>query len=1461
MSHHTPTTAIARIALLAGILLAILLLPTRSYQPAHAQEGSSLTETIKYAENRTDEVISYSAVDPDMGDTVTWTKSEAGGGDHDVDNNANDDFNISQSGELTFKSQPDYETPKGGSNNNANDYSVTLRASDGTLNVTWTLTVQVTNVEEAGKVMLSTLTPQEKVDLTATLTDPDKITGDNATSVKWQWARSTSRTGPWTDIKSTAPSATTTETYKPTKDDLRHYLRATATYMDGAPGGRKTAHAVSSKLVQKNLVNDAPVFHHAKGNVYANTSGDKRPTPDTFMVGQPLPSGNNLRLLREVAENSSAGTAVGARVELYDDDGDVLTYTLTGDNAGLFTIDRQTGQISVKAGTTLNYEVDSDNGPYQVTVTATDPNSATGDIRVVITVTNVDEAPKIASGGESVTYAEIGNDNNPNTATVFTYSATDDEDDNDNNDNTVVTWSLSGADSDKFTIGNTSEDRGQLKFKASPDYEDLSSSQKSNGLKLIVTAKDSDKMTASRNVTVNVTNVNEAGTLMLKGLQPQADTSIGTTLTDPDGIRSSPSVKWKWATSTDNGLQQTFSYIQGKTSSSYTPKSWDVGAYLFAFATYRDNEDPNIDRNLTVVSANTVQKKHKTNKPPVFSSSTYSDEEPGKSGIQISRTITENSSESVNGIGAAITATDDQNIDQNDDNSTTTAMDVLIYSLEGNDKSKFNINRVSGLLKANATLDFENPTDSNKDNKYEVTVKATDPKGSSGRIYVTINVTNVNEDPKITGGLTAISTPENTATTTVLSTYPATDDEDDKAKKALAWSVGDAAANFSIEGGSLRFKAAQNFEALDNATYSVTITVTDSDSQTATQSVTVTVTNVDEAETVTLSANRPKEGVALTATLTNDPDNVTESSVAWQWATSTSRSGPWTDIDNDNATRNQDARTSTYTPRKADVGSYLRATASYTDAQDPDKTKTSSASSAETVESKDYNNTAPVFRDDAGATTTTAKRSVAENSPTGTTVGKPVAATDIGRDGRQETLTYTLTGDDASSFTIDRQTGQIRVASGATLNYDGSDSPKRSYTVNVTAKDPSDTTENPSRATIEVTISVTDVLEAPKIASGGESVTYAEIGNDNNPNTATVFTYSATDDEDNYDNNDNTVVTWSLSGDDSDKFTIGNTGEDRGQLKFKTSPDYEDLSSSQKSNGLKLTVTATDSDQITASRNVTVNVTNVNEAGTLMLKGLQPQADTSIGTTLTDPDGIRSSPSVKWKWATSTDNGLQQTFSYIQGKTSSSYSPVAGDVNAYLFAFATYRDNQDSNTDRNLTVVSANTVQAKHKTNKSPVFSHNDEDPSKSGIQISRTIPENNSASVNDGIGDAITATDVQNINQDDSTATDVLIYSLEGNDKSKFNINRVSGLLKANATLDFENPTDSNKDNRYEVTVKATDPKGSSGRIYVTITVTNVNEAADGGEEVASHNGPWYVRLPGGRDEPPGGDLQSGRA
>ena len=66
------------------------------------------------------------------------------------------------------------------------------------------MTITVGNLDEAGTVTLSG-TVQELHQLTAALSDPDTVSGTPA----WQWARSTTSTGPWTDIDmATAPQYT-----------------------------------------------------------------------------------------------------------------------------------------------------------------------------------------------------------------------------------------------------------------------------------------------------------------------------------------------------------------------------------------------------------------------------------------------------------------------------------------------------------------------------------------------------------------------------------------------------------------------------------------------------------------------------------------------------------------------------------------------------------------------------------------------------------------------------------------------------------------------------------------------------------------------------------------------------------------------------------------------------------------------------------------------------------------------------------------------------------------------------------------------------------------------------------------------------------------------------------------------------------------------------------------------------
>ena len=108
-------------------------------------------------------------------------------------------------------------------------------------------------------------------------------------------------------------------------------------------------------------------------------------------------------------------------------------------------------------------------------------------------------------------------------------------------------------------------------------------------------------------------------------------------------------------------------------------------------------------------------------------------------------------------------------------------------------------------------------------------------------------------------------------------------------------------------------------------------------------------------------------------------------------------------------------------------------------------------------------------------------RSVAENSAAGTSVGNAVTATS---NPNSYTLTHTLSGTDASKFSIASSTGQITVGTGTTLDYET----KTSYSVVVTveakaasqgANTQSLSPNAPGDYVVPVTINVTDVNEPP----------------------------------------------------------------------------------------------------------------------------------------------------------------------------------------------------------------------------------------------------------------------------------------------------------------------------------------------------------------------------------------------
>ena len=152
-----------------------------------------------------------------------------------------------------------------------------------------------------------------------------------------------------------------------------------------------------------------------------------------------------------------------------------------------------------------------------MTVTATDPSGLDDDIRVTITVTNVDEVPEL-SGASAVDYAEEG------TGAVATYTARDPERAG------TIEWTLLGNDAALFSI-----ERGTLRFNSSPDYENPGDNGTDNSYAVTVKAKDAGGLTKDQEVTVTVTNVDEDGMITLVPSQHKEEVQLTATLTDPDG--------------------------------------------------------------------------------------------------------------------------------------------------------------------------------------------------------------------------------------------------------------------------------------------------------------------------------------------------------------------------------------------------------------------------------------------------------------------------------------------------------------------------------------------------------------------------------------------------------------------------------------------------------------------------------------------------------------------------------------------------------------------------------------------------------------------------------------------------------------------------------------------------------------------------------------------------------------
>ena len=873
--------------------------------------SSSRSKTsFDYPENGTSALYTYQANDPEGG-SITWSLSGDDRGD----------FNVSETGVLSFADVPDYEFPADADQNN--EYLVTVEARDDRSNFArLDVTVNVTNAVGA---------------------EEPTITTTSRPSLTFQ----ETRTGTVYTYRANDPQHRVI-TWSVTGTDADDFTIGSGGELTFAspPDFENPSDANSDNVYEVTVVaNDeqgltdsfdvtVTVTNHAEG--VEPTISTRRP-PSTYR------------------EN---GTSAVYTFRASDPQRQVIVWSLEGTDGGDFSITRDSSGRGVLAfSTPPDFENPSDSdrqNDYELTVIATDEDSHTDRLSFTVTVTDVNEGPEISRVGSAP--GNVSENYDPSLV-LARYSATDPE------GGTVSLWRTSGTDGGDFVI----DEQGELRFRNTPDYERPADSNRDNAYVFTVQVSDGG-VYGSFEETVTVTPVNEAPTITTTGgsatelRQDENQTSRLYTYkaTDPEretitwsvggvdgnffAIDERGQFSFKEANppnfeqpgdsggdnvydvtiqATDDGFNTaslpvtvtvrevnegpevtgrtsfTISENQNLVGATYTATDpEDPGAAITLWGlTGRDAGDFAIDESgqLTFRSVPDYERPADSGRDNVYEVTVRASDGRYYGYLEATVTVTD-----VNE-APAVTGTDTFTFRENGTATLHTfratdpeGSDVM-WSVSGQDGGHFAI--YQGMLTLKRIPNFENPIDDDRGNVYEVTVVARDDAFNSGTLEVTVTVTDVNEGPEVSG-LQSLSFTENQATDRVLATYTATDPEDPGGAMTLWGLTGRDAGDFAIdEGGQLTFRSVPDYErpadsGRDNV-YEVTVRASDGRYYGYLE-VTVTVTDLNEAPTITTTSKtaftyRENGTAALHAFRATDPER---GAITWSLSAPTTTTSP-----------------------------------------------------------------------------------------------------------------------------------------------------------------------------------------------------------------------------------------------------------------------------------------------------------------------------------------------------------------------------------------------------------------------------------------------------------------------------------------------------------------------------------------------------------------------------------------
>ena len=587
----------------------------------------------------------------------------------------------------------------------------------------------------------------------------------------------------------------------------------------------------------------------------------------------------------KIYEDSAVNTYVG-RVNATDADSasvNSFTWSITSGNDGdVFAIETasadassiyaSSGDIIVANSSVFDYESISS---YKLTIIVSDGNSTSFAQTFRVNLENVNEAPYFTS----VSTATISENNGS-----FIYIAA--ADDYDEGDSASLSYSLSGgADKSLFNLNGA-----QLSFINPPDYETLPASG-DNTYEVELEVTDTGGLSDKLNLSISVVDVNDnAPVITAKQTftideNSDNDISLGTVDFNDSDTNAVNTFAWQITGGNTNDafhIDSEDGELSVATSSELDHES--TPSYTIKLIV-NDGQQASAETNITI-NVNDV------NESPVINSASATE-------VSVAENIDH---EAYIVYRATATSSDDTPL------ATDPEGDTLTYSLSGEDNASFTIDPSDGIIKFQAAPDYDEPSDANKNNEYEIIIEVSDSIHIAEHA-LTVKLTDVDEPPVINNSTFSISVNENIATEATIYEVNASDPD----KQTLTYSLdtnSDDYEYFSISAnGQIRFANVPNYENPGDAnadnTYQVTIQVSDGGLSTS-QQLTIAVSNINEAPTADAGVDMEvNEGVQVTLSASYaDPDEEDpnhKETIAYSWQEVDSNNNPLATVDLSNA--------------------------------------------------------------------------------------------------------------------------------------------------------------------------------------------------------------------------------------------------------------------------------------------------------------------------------------------------------------------------------------------------------------------------------------------------------------------------------------------------------------------------------------------------------------------------------